>query len=341
MNVIEQLSPMAANTRSPRIGFLGVGWIGRNRMESIAKAGLVQIAGIADPVEELRRKAGEIAPGADLVDDFEDLLALDLDGVVVATPSALHATQALQAIESGLAVFCQKPLGRSAAETRAVIDAARRKNVLLAVDLSYRFMTEANRVCELVRAGALGSIYAADLVFHNAYGPDKQWFYDRKLSGGGCVIDLAIHLVDLALWALNFPAVEHVSSRLYSHGLPLQSFDQQVEDFAIARLDLSTGASVQLACSWKLPAGQDAVISGTFYGTEGAARFCNINGSFFDFIAERFHGTQRELLAQSSESWGGKAAVDWATRLATGQNYDPSVESLIAVAETLDRIYEA
>src|SRR5512138_3737632 len=71
-----------------------------------------------------------------------------------------------------------------------------------------------SRARDLVREGALGEVYAVNLVFHNAYGPDKPWFYDARLSGGGCVMDLGIHLVDLALWALGFPEVEVLASRL-------------------------------------------------------------------------------------------------------------------------------
>jgi hypothetical protein len=62
---------------------------------------------------------------------------------------------------------------------------------LLAVDLSYRFTEGMSRIRELVAGGELGKVYAVDLVFHNAYGPDKAWFYDPALSGGGCVMDLA------------------------------------------------------------------------------------------------------------------------------------------------------
>src|SRR5207237_1211706 len=150
------------------------------------------------------------------------------------------------------------------------------------------------KVCELARSGELGRVYAAELVFHNAYGPDKPWFYDSNLSGGGCVIDLGIHLVDLALWSFGWPEVVHVSSRLFSRGIPLNPTlspngregenkpDQRsVEDFATARIDLANGASVQISCSWKLPAGRDAIISGTFYGTDGGAAFYNIDGSFY------------------------------------------------------------
>src|SRR5205085_415527 len=128
------------------------------------------------------------------------LCELDLDGLVIATPSASHAVQARAALERGIAVFCQKPLARTAAETASVVEAARAANRLLGVDLSYRHTEAMRHIGALARSGELGDIYAIDLVFHNAYGPDKAWFRDVKLSGGGCVIDLGTHLVDLALW---------------------------------------------------------------------------------------------------------------------------------------------
>src|SRR5256885_398840 len=71
----------------PRIGFLGVGWIGRNRLEAMAKTNAVEVTAIADPAEELRRKAGEVAPDAALVGSFNELIEVGLDGVLVATPS--------------------------------------------------------------------------------------------------------------------------------------------------------------------------------------------------------------------------------------------------------------
>jgi hypothetical protein len=88
-----------------------------------------------------------------------------------------------------------------------------------------------------------GEVYAADLVFHNAYGPDKPWFRDPALSGGGCVIDLGTHLVDLALHLLAGagPAVdvESVTARLFTGGRPLDGRTDVVEDFATARIDLA------------------------------------------------------------------------------------------------------
>jgi predicted dehydrogenase len=327
-------------SRKPRLGFLGVGWIGRHRMECIAASGAVRLAAIADASADNAVAAAAAIEGAEVVGDtLEALLAADVDGVVIATPSAQHAEQAIAALERGMAVFCQKPLARTARETKRVVDAARAADRLLAVDLSYRHTAGMQRIRPLVQRGELGTVYAVDLVFHNAYGPDKPWFFDPALSGGGCVIDLGIHLVDLALWTLDFPRVVGAVSRLYARGAPLRAPYDRVEDYASAQLDLANGATVRLTCSWNLPAGQDAVIGATFYGTDGAAALTNVNGSFYDFRAERHHGTSRVPLAEPPDAWGGRAAVEWAERLAAGDRFDPTIERLVDVADALDRIY--
>lgn len=335
------LAPAARTPLRPRLGFLGVGWIGRHRLEAIAASGLAEIAGIADVSVESAHKAAQPLSTATVVTSFEELLNVGIDGIVIATPSALHAEQAITALNAGVAVFCQKPLGRNATETRAVLGAAQAANRLLGVDLSYRFITAAQQINQLCRQGELGQIYAAELVFHNAYGPDKPWFYDRKLAGGGCVIDLGIHLLDLALWNLDFPAIQSVTSRLFAQGLPLSGRSDAVEDFAEARLDLTGGATVRLACSWNLPAGRQAVIRAEFYGTKGGVSFQNVGGSFYRFQAERFQGTTCQLLASGDEPWGGRAAVDWARRLAAGGQYNSEIETLALVAQGLDAIYDS
>jgi predicted dehydrogenase len=310
----------ATATTAPRIAFAGLGWIGRHRMNALVDAGLADVAATSDPAVE-----GTMS--------FDALLDSDAEAVVIATPSALHAEQAIAALDRGKAVFCQKPLGRSAEETRSVIDAARANDRLLGVDLSYRHTAAMRAVKQLVDNGTLGDVYAIDLTFHNAYGPDKPWFYDAALSGGGCVIDLGIHLVDLALWTLGFPHVEHVTSRLFHHG------GHAVEDYATARVDLATGAAMQLACSWNVSAGRDCVINATFYGTRGAAAMRNVNGSFYDFVAERYDKTTTTTLVEPPDEWGGRAIVAWAEQLATSARFDPSIEHLIDVATTLDAIY--
>ncbi len=338
MNQIVSQNTLSTITRPARLGFLGVGWIGRHRMEAILNSGIAEAVVIADASSETVQEAAKLAPNANVVSSLDELLQQDLDGIVIATPSAQHAEQSIKALESGVAVFCQKPLGRTAQEVDAVIAAARKADRLLGVDLSYRHTKGMQQIRELIRAGELGKVFAADVTFHNAYGPDKPWFYDKKLSGGGCVMDLGIHLIDLALWALDFPEVTSVSSNVIAGGEPLGSSDK-VEDYGVATLTLAGGTVVRLACSWRLQAGCDAIIEASFFGTNGGAAMRNVNGSFYDFTAERFRGTSRESLIEPPDDWGGRAAVAWARQLAEGGRYDPECERLADTARAMDQVY--
>jgi predicted dehydrogenase len=329
------------SAKPPRLGFLGVGWIGRQRLKALAESGVARVEAIADSSADLALQAQAVAPGAVLARSLEELLENDLDGIVIATPSALHAGQSIAALRQGLPVFCQKPLGRCAKETLEVIESAQANDCLLGVDLSYRFMNGAQLVSDLCLQGDLGDIFAVDLIFHNAYGPDKAWFYDRQLSGGGCLIDLGTHLVDLALWCLGFPVVAKASGRLFSQGKPLRNSPHLVEDYATAQIEFATGTVAELACSWKLSAGSEAVISASFYGTKGGANLRNVNGSFYEFVAEKFEGTKRQPLAQGPEPWGGRAVINWAQRLAGDRHFNPEIKHVVGVAETLDAIYQS
>ncbi|WP_394646982.1 Gfo/Idh/MocA family protein [uncultured Sphingomonas sp.] len=323
----------------PRIGFLGTGWIGRHRMAAMVASGAVEAVAISDPSAEMLAEALTAAPGAQPCGSLAEMLALNLDGVVIASPSALHAAQSITALEAGAAVFCQKPLGRDAAENEAVVAAARRADRLLGVDLSYRHTAGMRAIAPLVQGGVLGRLFAIDLTFHNAYGPDKPWFYDRAQSGGGCVMDLGIHLADLALWLSPGASVVGVDAALYAGGAPVAP--EAVEDYAVANIRLDDGVTVRLACSWRLHAGQDAVIEAAFYGTEGGAALRNVAGSFYDFTAEHFRRTARETLAVPPDDWGGRAAVEWAQRLAAGARFDPAADDYVATARVLDAIYAA
>jgi predicted dehydrogenase len=343
MSAMSRPAPRAAadsETALPRLGFVGLGWIGRHRMQALAQSGLAEVAALADPSPEALEEAAAAAPEARRAGSLREVLETRPDGVVIATPSAMHAEQTIEALEAGAAVFCQKPLGRDAAETARAVDAAETADRLLATDLSYRHVTAFRAVRDLVHAGELGEIYAVDVTFHNAYGPDKPWFRDRALSGGGCLIDLGIHLLDQAHWLLEGQSLTCRSAFLRAGGQPVDPAGA-VEDFAAATLESEAGALVRLACSWNLPAGQDAVISLEVQGTKGGAAVRNVNGSFYDFTAHRHHGTQSETLAGPPDEWGARAALDWAERLAAGGRFDPACRHLVTLAEGLDAIYRA
>lgn len=326
-------------TRRPRLGFLGLGWIGQNRLQALLAAQACEVAVVADPSEAVRARVREVAGEAAIASSLDEMLAHEIDGAVIATPSALHAPQAMRLLERGIAVFCQKPLARTTGDTAAMVAAARRADRLLGCDFSYRHTEAMRRVRRAVVEGEIGRVFAADLVFHNAWGPDKSWAQDAMLAGGGCAIDLGVHLVDLALWVLDFPEVTQVSSRLYAKGRLLAPGAQEVEDYAVAQLELATGATVRLACSWNFPIGRDAVIQAHFHGERGGVSMVNRDGSFYDFHAEHYRGNQRASLCEPPDDWGGRAIVDWARRLAAGSGHDPAIEQAVPVARVIDRIY--
>ncbi|MBK6264977.1 Gfo/Idh/MocA family oxidoreductase [Marivirga sp. S37H4] len=323
------------------LGFIGIGWIGRNRMEVLLNGGQVKADVISEPFEQNAIEALKLAPHAQVIDNPVDAYANpELDGVVIATPSALHASQSLNALSSGKAVFCQKPLGRTANEVRQVVKASQKSDKLLAVDLSYRYTRAFQAVKETIQNGEIGRVYAVNLVFHNAYGPDKDWFYDMSLSGGGCVMDLGIHLVDMALCCLEFPEIEAIRSHLFSKGVKLVPGEERVEDYAKVSMLTEQNTAINLDCSWHVSAGRDAEIEATFFGTDGGVSFKNVNGSFYDFKAEKYHGTQTEELVSPPDDWSGRAGLVWAKNLLKGVGYDAiSATELVKTAEVIDRIY--
>lgn len=325
----------------PRLGFIGLGWIGAMRLEAVAGTGQAEIAALCDANSGRLESTVREYPAASCFDSCDDLVEraadLRLDGLVVATPNALHAPQTLAALDAGLAVFCQKPLALNARQAREMVNAARQADRLLGVDYSYRFTEGAQRLRERLESGELGRVFSLDTVFHNAYGPDKPWCFDRKLSGGGALMDLGVHLIDLAFWLLNDPQVRDVQGTAFSGGEPLR--DGAVDDYASARIELADGAVLTLAVSWNAHAGADCVIKATLLGTQGGAEFRNIDGSFYDFELARFNSRSTEVETRESRDWLGKAILDWVDRLAAGNHFDPEIERSVRVSEVVDAVY--
>jgi len=132
-----------------------------------------------------------------------------------------------------------------------------------------------------------------------------------------------------------------VEAALFAQGRPLRRDEREVEDLGFATLRLAGGTLVRLACSWRLHAGRDAIIEASFYGSEGGAAFSNVDGSFYDFTAQRFAGTTQETLTAPPDDWGGRAAIAWAEQLTRARDFDPAADRLLAVSQTLDMIYAA
>lgn len=324
----------------PRLAFIGTGWIGLSRLKSLVKEEICEPIAVLDTSSTSARLAIEAAPGALIFDSIEELIEKKPDGIVIATPSALHADQCIKALNSGIPVFCQKPLARNAKESLEVIKAAWESDKLLGVDLSYRFTKGMQKIYDLTRKKELGNIYAVDLVFHNAFGPNKDWFYNPGLSGGGCLVDLGIHLVDMALWILDFPDVKYVDSILMAKGKVIDKPENVSEDYVSAHMITETGVSIRLTCSWDLSAGQNAEIKASYYGYNGAAIFSNVNGSYYDFETRLCRRTTSKIISSPPDDWGGRALINWTRRIQKDNSFDNEALQYYKVSKVLDMIYK-
>ena len=326
-------------TATLRLGFVGTGWIGCSRMRALKECGIVDTAIITDISDERIRDAASIYQDYVVCRTLDEVISMEPDGIVIATPNAFHVQQACKALEAGIPVFCQKPLGRNSKETREVISLASKKNCLLDIDMSYRYLEAARHFQNILQRGEIGEIYAVDAVFHNAYGPDKLWFYDPDLSGGGCLIDLGVHLIDLILWLLGFPDVYEIWGKLFCGGEKFKKRNGKVEDYAVVRMELETGCNVNIACSWNLNAGTDAIIRLNMYGKSGGLSIYNLNGSFYNFRAEKFMNTSRQVLCSPPDDWGGRAITKWAQKLSANCEFEKSVSQIENTALIIDTIY--
>jgi predicted dehydrogenase len=336
-----QLASVAAAAARPlKLGFIGLGWIGRKRLDALAQDPHVTVAALADPDADKLKAAEQSYPEALATADLDSMLDSGVDGVVIATPNGFHAQQAIACLSRGVAVFCQKPLATSVAATTQVIDAARRADRLLGIDYCYRHVQGMDELRRRILAGELGDILAVDLTFHNAYGPDKAWCHNRELAGGGCLLDLGVHLVDLALWLQDFPAMTLASSSLFCQGKAIGG-TEALEDFACAQWRQANGGIVRLACSWYAQTGRDAVIDVAVHGSRGGGAWRNVNGSFYDFEVAAFRGASSEMLGSHPDEWGPRALQRWTRRLAQDCRFDPAAFEIAAGARLIEAVYGA
>lgn len=322
----------------PRLGFAGLGWIGAQRMHVLADSGAADVAVLCEP--DANRLGAACAglhrqPAACM--SFEDLLEQPLDGVVIATPNVLHEPQVRAALERDLPVFCQKPLALSRPGTERLIALARRRRVPLGIDWSYRHLAGMGALRQRIRAGEIGAVFAAELCFHNAYGPAAAWYDDVTQSGGGCLLDLGCHLLDLCHWLIGLRDPVDVRARCFRRGARLEPPVTECEDFVLASIEYAAGAQVRLACSWRASTGRGAVIGCRIFGTDGGAEISNVGGSFYDFEVALHRGPESELLGAPPDPWPGRALTKWTRRLRHRGGDD--LDGLSATADVIDRIY--
>lgn len=330
----------AGERRGLRLGFVGAGWIGRHRMRALHERMPMEHAVVVDPDDSACTEALAAGTHVARCGSLDELLARELHGVVIATPNMLHEEQCLRVIERGLPVFCQKPLAPTATQAERIVRAARARNVPLSIDWSYRHLDGVRRVQELIEAGSLGRITAIELTFHNAWGPGSPWFFDRRLAGGGCLIDLGVHLLDLALLFTGGRPLRCAGAHLAAGGRRWRREPSApVEDFVWANLMTECGIPIRVACSWNAPLGMPCRIGFELFGTEGGVQISNIDGSFFRFRTDQHSGVESRPIASDSGSWGVGALLHWASRVGRGEGFDPEAERAIEIAALAEEIY--
>jgi predicted dehydrogenase len=233
-----------------RAGIVGSRFAGRLHAESLHATGRVEIAGVASPTN-----AAELAAryGARTYPSLDAMLASeDLDVVSIAIPNRLHAEAAVAAAGAGCHVICDKPLAQSLADADRMIEACRAAGVLLLYGEELCFAPRYRRVKQLMAEGALGRVFS---VSHRERhdGPHARWFYDPELAGGGALLDMACHGIELTRWLLDKAPVESVFARLGN----FRHVDEQVEDHAVVSLRFADGTLATIEGSWAVSGGID------------------------------------------------------------------------------------
>jgi len=272
-------------TRPLRAGVVGLGYAGETHLQAYRDLGVERVA-LAGLEPERLKLLGEKYTVGDLHEDWQELVARDdLDVVSVCAPNYLHAPIAIAALGSGKHVLCEKPLARSGPEAASMVAAAEVNDRVLHTSFNHRERGDVQILRRHLESGALGRIYHAKASWMRRRGVPGAggWFTNKEMAGGGPLIDLGVHVLDLALHLLGEPEVLSVSAATYAELAGRGGFANvkeatstaspliEVEDLATAFVRLSGGATLLLEASWATygSAGDDFGV--TLFGTEGGA----------------------------------------------------------------------
>ena len=261
--------------RKLRCGVIGLG-IGRGHAQAYAKHPQAELVALADLDAERLATVAEDLGVEQTYADAEAMLAEEkLDIVSVATPNRYHKPLAIAALESGAHVLCEKPMAMNAAEADEMLAAAAKADRRIMINFSFRFTPQSWQLKKEVESGVLGDVYFARTQWLRRRGLPGfgGWFGQKALSGGGPLIDLGVHRLDLALWLMDYPEPEWVLGTTHNPiGSRLakeqgKAFD--VEDFAAAFVRFTNGAGLELTASWASNIRDQEMMETRLLGTEG------------------------------------------------------------------------
>jgi predicted dehydrogenase len=281
-------------TEKIRIAVLGAGFIGKIHLEKFAMLPDVILQGVYDPAGRLASEAAAKAGARVVYDSAEAAFeSRDVDAVVLAVPNRLHADMAVKALEAGKHVLLEKPMAVELAQAAAIAAAARRTGLTLMIAHQKRWNWAVRRVLERLDRGELGRIYFAKAIYLRRRGIPGwgSWFTRMRESGGGPLIDIGVHVLDLALFLMGGPKPVSVFGSTFaefgprkkglgSWGTPDPQGYFDVEDMASALVKLDNGASLTLDVSWA--ANLEECNEVRIAGTEAGAFVRDDGGGYFE-----------------------------------------------------------
>jgi predicted dehydrogenase len=342
-----------------RIGVIGCG-VGALHLEGYLQEPRAKIMAIAGLDEDRCAQLVQQFNIPHRYRDYRDMLANpDIDAVSVAVPNHLHAEVALAALEAGKHVLVEKPLARTIEEAESIVEAGARSGKVLGTIFDKRGRGDMEYVGTLARSGHFGEIYyvKASWVRRSGIPGLGSWFTKKELSGGGPLIDLGVHMLDLSLWMLGNPEVTTITASTYAKLGPqgkgnwprgrftsVAGAEYGVEDLATAFLRTSSGATVQLEVSWAAFMHETDAFAIEIMGDKGGARvyvkdyakvgevgiFTDLNGSMVD--------TRPRLYEQHSH---GRMISNFMDSILNGTPMSPNGEEGLNRVRLLEAIYDS
>lgn len=276
-----------------RVGIVGCGGIANGKhMPALAKLKDVEMVAFCDIIEQRATEAAEKygTENAFVCTKFEDLLNQDVDVVHVLTPNISHAPITIAALEAGKDVMCEKPMAKTTKEAEAMLETAKRTGKKLTIGYQGRFRSDSLYLKQVCEDGKLGEIYyARALAIRRRAVPTWGVFLDEEKQGGGPLIDIGTHALDLTLWCMDNYEPEMVVGTVY-HKLsskenaanawgPWDPKEFTVEDSAFGFIRMKNGATINLEASWAL---------NTLFVHEAKTMLCGTEGGA-DMIGEGDH----------------------------------------------------
>ena len=274
-----------------RAGVIGLGWAGQQHMSAYATAEGVELVGLAGMEADALQQLGDtyaIAPGQRHADWQQLVASGELDLISIATPTTLHAPMAVAALDAGLHVLSEKPMAENGTAAATMVAAAARNDRVLDVSFNHRRRGDVAALKKIIDAGLLGDIYYAKAGWLRREGIPGlgSWFTRRATAGGGPLMDIGVHMLDMALHLMGEPSAEAVSAATYAEFGPRGrggSVDRptvapgedgtvpfEVEDLSTAFVRLSGGRTLLLEASWASYIKADELYV-VLYGSEGGA----------------------------------------------------------------------